>query len=56
LRITKKDASERTTETEIMNAILTVLALAVCNKQTAISKSMISNPEWFDGNQMKFED
>jgi len=39
-----------------MDTISTVPALAVYNKQAVTLKSMVSNPEWFDGNQMKFED
>ena len=39
-----------------MDAISTVSTLAVYNKQAVTLKSMVSNSEWFNGNQMKFED
>jgi len=55
-RITKEDTSNRTTETEITDEMLTVLALVVYNEQVVMSKSMVLDPGWFDGDRMKFED
>ena len=37
--------------------MLIVPALAIVqNKQAEILKSMVLNPEWFNGNRMKFKD
>ena len=51
-----KEASNKYKYTNI--EMLTVPVLVVINKnvQTSIPKSMVSDLEWFNGNQMKFED
>jgi len=53
--ILNKSTEPATSETEEM---LTVPVPAVYNKntQTMMLKSMIPDPEWFDGNKTKFED
>jgi len=54
-RITEEDISEETTE--YIDEMLIVPALAIVqNKQAEILKSMVLNPEWFNGNRMKFKD
>ena len=53
LQITEEALSEyKQTDTEMSVAP----ALANKNIQTVIPKSMVPDPGWFDGNQMKFED
>jgi len=56
LRITKEDASNKTTETETTDTMLIVLAQVVQNKQAVMPKSMVPDPGWFDENRTKFED
>ena len=55
LKITKENDLEKTTE--YMNNMSTVPALAVYNEivQAVMPKSIVPSPEWFDGNQTKFE-
>jgi len=36
--------------------MLTALVPTMNNEQTTISKSIVSNLEWFDGDRTKFED
>ena len=50
LRITKEDISNKTIETEYTNKILIALVLVVQNKQTVMLRSIVLDPEWFDGN------
>jgi len=52
LRITEEDALERTTETETIDIISTAPVLVVHKKteQIVMPKSMVLDPEWFDGN------
>ena len=56
LKITKEDASDRTIETETTGTMLTAPASVVQNKQVVISKNMVLDPGWFDGDKTKFED
>jgi len=56
LRITEKDILDRTTETEIINAMSTAPVPAIHNEQIVMPKSIVSDLRWFDENRMKFED
>ena len=60
MRITKEDILDknRTTETGTPEEILTALALVVHNitGQAIMSKSIVLDLRWFDGNQIKFKD
>ena len=56
MRITKEEISDRITETEIIDTILTTPAPALHNEQAVISKSIVPDLGWFDRNRMKFED
>jgi len=60
LRITEGNISNRSIEPAILETeeMLTALAPAVYNEnaQASISKSMVLDPRWFDGDQTKFED
>jgi len=60
LRITEEYVLDRnrTTEPASSEEILTVPTQVVYNEtiQTVISKNIVSNLEWFDGDQMKFKD
>jgi len=57
LRITKEYTSDenRTTKPEILEKIFIAPVLAKM-EQLVILKSMVSDSEWFDGDQMKFKD
>jgi len=57
LRITKEYISDenRTTKPEILEKIFIAPVLAKM-EQLVILKSMVSDSEWFDGDQMKFKD
>ena len=54
LRITKENALERTTE--YTDNILTALAVYNEIAHAIMLKSMVPDPGWFNGDQMKFED
>ena len=60
LKITKEYVLDKnkTTELTSLEEILTVPIPVVHNgiAQAVMLKSIVPNPEWFDGNQMKFED
>ena len=55
LRITKEDILDRITKTETTDKILAASALVIYNKQAVMSKSMVLDLGWFNGNRMKFE-
>jgi len=57
LRITKEYTSDenRTTKPEILEKIFIAPVLAKM-EQLVILKSIVSDSEWFDGDQMKFKD
>ena len=55
LRITKEDILDRITKTETTDKISAVSALVIYNKQAVMSKSMVLDRGWFNGNRMKFE-
>ena len=54
LRITEEEALEEIIKIESIDKISTVLAIH--NEQAVIFKSMVLDPEWFNGNRTKFED
>ena len=54
LRITKENALERTTE--YTDNMLTALAVYNEIAHVIMLKSMVPDPGWFNGDQMKFED
>ena len=60
MRITKEYVLDgnRTTEPASPEEILTAPTQVVYNEtvQIVIPKNMVSNPRWFDGDQMKFKD
>ena len=53
LQITE-EASERTTE--YINKMLVVLVPTQENRQTELSKNIVSDPGWFDEDRTKFKD
>ena len=55
LRITKEDILDRITKTETTDKILAASTLVIYNKQAVMSKSMVLDLGWFNGNRMKFE-
>ena len=55
LRITKEDILDRITKTETTDKISAASALVIYNKQAVMSKSMVLDLGWFNGNRMKFE-
>ena len=55
LRITKEDILDRITKTETTDKISAASALVIYNKQAVMSKSMVLDRGWFNGNRMKFE-
>ena len=60
LKITEDNVSNRSTELAISKTkeILTVPIPVVYNENVQVSmpRSIVSDPEWFDGDWMKFED
>ena len=57
MRITEDNVSKQSTETATSEPkeILIAPVIAVHNKNIP-TKSMVPDPEWFDGNRTKFED
>ena len=58
MQITEKASSKyEQTTTEEMSVVPAPVAAEVSeNIQTGLPKNMVSDPEWFDGDRMKFED
>ena len=56
LQITNKTSDETIEQLDEAMSVAPVSVTTNNNKQAVILKSMVPDPEWFDGNRTKFED